>query len=214
MNINATLTKRVKAPVKPESSLSDEELLVRYRQTGERELFAELVSRYERELYSFLRRYLGDAQTAEDAFQATFLQVHLKCGQFEPGRRLRPWLYTIATNQAIDVRRRDKRHRHVSLDRQVQEDDDSGRLLDLLVSDEPLPMQRMSEEERQTWLMEAIGELPESLQAALTLIYFQDLKYREAADVLAVPVGTVKSRMHAAVQKLHEAWMRKFAETL
>ena len=76
-----------------------------------------LVHRYERELYSYLRRYLGDAAMAEDAFQGTFLQIHLKCGQFEPGRKFRPWLYTIATNQAIDAQRRNKRHRMVSLDR-------------------------------------------------------------------------------------------------
>ena len=80
-------------------------------------MFAELVRRYERELYSYLRRYLGDAEMAEDAFQAAFLQVHLKCQQFEAGRSVRPWLYTIATNQAIDAQRRSRRHRMVSLDR-------------------------------------------------------------------------------------------------
>src|ERR1051325_8707465 len=95
--------------------LTDEELLVRYRDTADRQAFAELVRRYERELFSYLRRYLGDASMAEDAFQATFLQVHLKCDQFEEGRKVRPWLYTVATNQAIDAQRRKKRHRNVSL---------------------------------------------------------------------------------------------------
>src|SRR5690606_19500070 len=85
-----------------EHFLSDEQLLIEYRETGGRELFAQLVQRYERELYSYLRRYLGDAEIAEDVFQATFLQIHLKREQFEEGRRFRPWLYTIATNQAID----------------------------------------------------------------------------------------------------------------
>ena len=101
---------------------TDEHILIEYRQTGDRELFAQLVYRYERELYTYLRRYLGDAQMAEDAFQGAFLQVHLKCDQFQEGRRFRPWLYTIATNQAIDARRRNKRHRMVSLD-QVNEQD-------------------------------------------------------------------------------------------
>src|SRR5262245_33681627 len=82
---------------------TDEELLLEYRRNGNRELFAELVKRYERELYSYLRRYLGDAEVAEDAFQAAFLQVHLKCKHYEEGRAVRPWLYTIATNQAIDA---------------------------------------------------------------------------------------------------------------
>src|SRR5262249_776564 len=98
------------------TGLSDEELLLAYRDRADRTAFTDLVNRYERELYSYLRRYLGDASMAEDAFQATFLQVHLKCDQFEAGRRFRPWLYTIATNQAIDAQRRNKRHRNISLD--------------------------------------------------------------------------------------------------
>ena len=53
----------------------------------------------------------GDAEMADDAFQATFLQVHLKCDYFEPGRKVRPWLYTVATNQAIDAKRRNRRSR-------------------------------------------------------------------------------------------------------
>src|ERR1051325_9560580 len=109
--------------------LTDEELLVRYRDTADRDAFAELVHRYERELYSYLRRYLGDAAMAEDAFQFTFLQVHLKCQQFEAGRPVLAWLYTIATNQAIDAQRRNRRHRMVSLDRRqggAQGDDDLG----------------------------------------------------------------------------------------
>ena len=74
-------------------------------------------------------------------------------------------------------------------------------------------MLELSEEERQAWLVGAIAELPEWLRSTLTLIYYQDMKYREAAEVLNLPVGTVKSRMHAALQRLHEAWRQKFAET-
>src|SRR6476646_5723809 len=99
------------------TEMSDEALLLAYRGRADRQAFNELVHRYERELFSYLRRYLGDAPAAEDAFQATFLQVHLKCDQFAEGRKFRPWLYTIATNQAIDAQRRNKRHRSVSLDR-------------------------------------------------------------------------------------------------
>src|SRR5271168_1021726 len=69
---------------------TDEELLSVYRTSGDRQAFAALVGRYERELFSYLRRYLGDAVMAEDTFQASFLQVHLKCHQFEEGRKVRP----------------------------------------------------------------------------------------------------------------------------
>jgi RNA polymerase sigma-70 factor (ECF subfamily) len=183
---------------------------MRYRQSGDREIFSRLVKRYERELYSYLRRYLGDAEMAEDAFQAAFLQVHLKCGQFEPDRSFRPWLYTIATNQAIDAQRRNKRHKAVSLDRTggSSDGDDLGALMGLLATEEPGPLVALEAGERRSWIREAVGQLPDSLRSAVMLIYYQGLKYREAAEALAIPVGTVKSRLHTALLKLNEAWRR------
>jgi RNA polymerase sigma-70 factor (ECF subfamily) len=189
------------------SSQTDEELLLGYRESGDPDLFSQLVHRYERELFSYLRRYLGDAEMAEDAFQAAFLQVHLKCQQFEPGRTVRPWLYTIATNQAIDAQRRSRRHRMVSLDRSAGADgEDVGKLLDLLTSRELAPTAQLNADERRNWLHQAVEQLPQGLRDVIELVYFQDLKYREAAESLNIPVGTVKSRMHAAVAKLTEAW--------
>ena len=193
---------------------SDETLLLRYRQQGDRDDFAQLVHRYERELYNYLRRYLGDAEMAHDVFQATFLQVHLKCDKFESGRRFRPWLYTIATNQAIDAQRRNKRHRMVSLDRAGigAESDEISVLMELLVSGEPNPLNELDRQERRTVVREGVDSLPESLKAVVVLVYYQGLKYREAADILDIPVGTVKSRLHTAVQKLHEVWDRELSE--
>lgn len=192
----------------PWAERSDEELLQEYRATDTRRAFEELVARYERELYSYLRRYLGDATLAEDAFQATFLQVHLKRDQFDEERKFRPWLYTIATNQAIDAQRRNKRHRMVSLDRRTEHDhgEEIGTLLELLTSSEPEADSNLEMLERRDWIRQAVEELPEGLRTALTLVYYQGLKYREAADVMEIPVGTVKSRLHAAILKLHQSW--------
>lgn len=190
-----------------ETTLTDEALLAAYRQTGDRGLFAQLVQRYERELYNYLRRYLANAEQAEDVFQSAFLMVHLKCNQFEPGRRFRPWLYAIATNAAIDAQRREKRHRAVSLDRTRQEGPkDDARLTDLLVSEGPDPLSEASRLEQGEWIQTALDGLSDQMRDVVQLVYFQGLKYREAADALQVPVGTVKSRMNAAVTKLHEIW--------
>jgi RNA polymerase sigma-70 factor (ECF subfamily) len=191
------------------SPKTDEELLLEYRLRSARGAFDELVHRYERELYSYLRRYLGDATMAEDVFQATFLQLHLKASQFDEGRKVRPWLYTIATNQAIDAQRRNRRHKMVSLDRRgrgTAGDDDVGSLVELLTSREPGAAANLEGEERRKWSREAVGNLPDALRDAVLLVYYQGLKYREAAEVLGIPVGTVKSRMHAAILKLNEAW--------
>jgi RNA polymerase sigma-70 factor (ECF subfamily) len=201
-------------PQRPLAEWSDEELLLDYRRTSNRQLFSELVRRYERELYSYLRRYLGDAEMAEDAFQSAFLQVHLKCKQYEPGRAVRPWLYTIATNQAIDAQRRNRRHQLASLDRSASAGgEEVGKLLDLLVSRDRSPAAHVTALERQAWLQAAVENLPVGLRDAIRLVYFQELKYREAAEVLNIPVGTVKSRIHAAVAKLNEAWNQSHPET-
>lgn len=190
--------------------MSDEDLLLAYRDHADRPAFNELVHRYERELYSYLRRYLGDAEMAEDTFQATFLQVHLKCDQFDEGRKFRPWLYTIATNQAIDAQRRNKRHKSVSLDRNTQHEgnDELGSLVDLLVSKEPGPDHRAETIQQTEWIRGAIEDLPDTLRQPVNLVYYQGLKYREAAEILGIPVGTVKSRLHSAILKLNQAWMQ------
>ncbi|MCX7390247.1 MAG: RNA polymerase sigma factor [Planctomycetia bacterium] len=187
-------------------SISDEELLHRYQSRGDSQAFEGLVHRYETELYSYLRRYLGDAEMAEDVFQSTFLQIHLKKDQFEEGRRVRPWLYTIATNQAIDSQRRNRRHRMVSLDRRSGQDGEIGALVDLLAGQSQTSDEWLEGQEAQQWVRDAVSDLPEPLKAALILVYHQGLKYREAAEVLGVPVGTVKSRLHAAILKLNESW--------
>lgn len=189
---------------------SDEELILGYQSEGDRRVFNELVHRYERELYSYLRHYVGDEQIAEDVFQQTFLQVHLKCDQFEPGRKFRPWLYTVAINQAIDMQRRNRRHRMVSLDKQLQTGDDegSGALVDLLDGNGSDPLQAAEEAEESEEVRRAVDGLPESTRQAVLLVYFQGMKYREAAEVMSIPVGTVKSRLHAAIQKLNEVLSR------
>ena len=219
--MKATLTKpeyQTESPMEQlAASLTDEQLLLGYcdethAEQDRREWFAELVHRYERDLFNYLRRYLGDADQADDAFQATFLQVHLKRDQFEAGRAFRPWLYTLATHQAIDLQRRNRRHRMLSLDRQTAAEGDNpdGKLLDLLASNEPNPAVQFTAEQRRLWISETIAAMPAGFREALELVYFQDLKYREAAEILNLPVGTVKSRVHSAVLKLTEAWNRQF----
>jgi RNA polymerase sigma-70 factor (ECF subfamily) len=194
-------------PSDPLTERSDEDLLLLYC-GGETVAFGELVRRYERELYGYLRRYLGDASLAEDVFQNTFLQLHLKSGQYEAGRPVRPWLYTIATHQAIDALRRNGRHQAASLEQQRAEasEGELRSLLDTLVSRGASPLEAASEAERRQRVRATVESLPEFLRQVLILAYYQGLKYREIADILDIPVGTVKSRLHAALVKLREVW--------
>src|SRR4051794_25633855 len=163
---------------------TDEVLLSRYRDEGRTPDFDALVHRYERELYRYLARYTGDASLAEDVFQNTFLQVHLKRGLYEDGRPVRPWLYSIATHQAVDALRKAGRHPTVSLDQRPASaggESDAGGLIDLLVGAEVGPLARLQGEERKAWVRSSVDRLPDTLKQTLLLAYHQDLKYREIA---------------------------------
>jgi len=186
---------------------SDEELLDRFRR-GVGEAFGVLLRRYQRELYGYLRRYLGDDALAEDVFQNTFLQVYLKSNQFEAGRAVRPWLYAVATNQAIDALRRQGRHQAVSLEqaRDAPGDGDAANLVQALQCRQPGPTEVAAGAEDREQVRARVERLPDNLRQVLLLAYYQGLKYREIADILGIPVGTVKSRLHAALVKLQEAW--------
>ena len=198
---------RLITPTAELTTWTDEELLLEYRMTARSEVFETLVKRFERELYNYLRRFLNNQVLAEDAFQATFMQVHLKCHLYDATRKVRPWLYTVATNQAIDIQRRNRRHRLVSLDRPNRvQNDELGSLVDVLSGREGEPASDLETGERKEWIRRAVAALPDQLQSAVKLVYFRGMKYREAADELEVPVGTVKSRLHSAVKKLGEAW--------
>jgi RNA polymerase sigma-70 factor (ECF subfamily) len=188
-------------------SWSDEELLTAFRQ-GQREAFGVLVRRYEREMYGYLRRYLGDDNLADDVFQNTFLQVFVKIDQYEAGRPVRPWLYTIATNQAVDALRRNGRRPAASLDQMVRETSEGEvrSLLDLLESNSPDPLEMLQHEELRLTVRASVDQLPDFLRQVVILAYYQGLKYRDVAEILDIPVGTVKSRLHAALVKLHEIW--------
>ncbi len=186
---------------------SDEDLLARFCR-GQAACFGILLKRYERELYGYLRRYLGDSDLADDVFQNTFLQLYLKSSQYETGRPVRPWLYTIATHQAIDALRRNGRHQALSLDQNRKEmpDGEIQSLLELLEARGPGPLDLVQGEERRERVRAGVDKLPDFLKQVVVLAYYQGLKYKDIADILQIPVGTVKSRLHTALIKLQEAW--------
>jgi RNA polymerase sigma-70 factor (ECF subfamily) len=190
-----------------DSGISDEALMARYRDTGSESDFNVLIDRYHREIYRYLVRYLGNPTLADDVFQDTFLQIHQKRRMYEEGRAVRPWIYAIANHQAIDTMRRVGRRPMRSLSGNGSEENgDTQRdgLETLLESAVEGPLAQLQTEERREWVRRAIDSLPESLRQTLILAYYQDLKYREIAEILDVPVGTVKSRLHSALQKLAE----------
>lgn len=206
-HVSSDKKRRRVTTVRPSRVESDEELVLQYAETGDRQMFEEIVRRFEREIYRYLCTYLGDAQLAEDAFQTTLLQLHLKCRQFEAGRKLRPWLYTIANHQAADLLRRNRRHKSVSLNAPAAEsdsEDERNSLDNILKAADGDPVSEVESAEDRQRTRAAVERLPAKLRDVLLLVAYQGLKYREAAEVLRVPLGTVKSRLNLAMQSLHE----------
>src|SRR5690348_11569061 len=185
---------------------SDEELLAAYRE-GDRPSFAALVERYQRELFHFLVRFLGDRAAADDVFQETFLQVHQSADQFDPQRRFRPWLFTIAANKARDLIRSQARRPTNPLQATINPgDDESGEFMDLMSATQEFPDQPLQRQELQESVQRTVMSMPEHLREILLLSYFHQFPYRQISDILDIPLGTVKSRLHAAVAHFADRW--------
>lgn len=186
---------------------SDEELLCAYRR-GDREAFAELVHRYERELFHFLVRFLGDRAAAEDVFQETFLQVHQSAEQFDLERRLRPWLFTIAANKARDLMRQRARRPTNPLEAHISGngEEEGGRFIDLMEASVTMPDEPMQKQEVQQRVQSIVMSMPHHFREILLLSYFHQFPYKQISDMLGIPLGTVKSRLHAAVASFAERW--------
>ena len=185
--------------------MTNEALLLDYADRQNRASFEQLVHRFDREIFTYLRRYLGSDHLAEDAVQGTFLALHQKCGQFDGGRKVRPWLYRIATNQANDLLRRNRRHRAASLDTVVASTAgcrESSALGNLLADPQCPPTESLEAAEQCQRVAAAVKQLPERLKQPILLVIYQGLKYREAASAIGIPLGTLKSRLSQAIEQV------------
>ncbi len=186
---------------------TDEELVEDYLD-GEAGAFRVLVDRYYEELIRFLTRMMGNQAAAEDVFQDAFLQTHQSLDSFDLSRRFRPWLFTIAANKARDALRKAGRRRTVSLSAAVS--DRSGTsFVDLMAIDLPGPDFPLDQEEQSVLVQRAIDAMTPRLREILLLAYFQKLSYAEIAEFFDVPIGTVKSRLHAAVASFAKRWQEQ-----
>ncbi len=196
---------KVQTP-QPADQASDEQLLMHYTQ-GDVSAFEELVRRYRRELYNFLARFVGDRALAEDIFQEAFLQVHLSAGGFDVSRKLKPWLFTIAANKARDALRGRFRHPTAELDARISgSDEEHTRYVDLMPADVPRPEESLQNQEAADAVKTIVEQMPENLRVVLLLSYFHGFPYKEIAEILDVPLGTVKSRLHVAVKEFARRW--------
>ncbi len=198
-------------PQSPNTNRTDEQLVSDYR-AGKTDAFEELVRRHHDDLMRFLIRLVGNRALAEDAFQEAFLQIHLSADTFDTSRRFKPWLFTIAANKGRDALRKTVRRRTLDLSapiggRSADSSDGGARtFVDLMEIDVDPPDRAMDNAERNDLVQRAVDQMSPSLREILLLAYFQRLPYNQIADALEIPLGTVKSRLHAAVASFAKQW--------
>ena len=180
---------------------TDEELMFEVQQ-GDEVAFEQLVQRYQRELLTYLFRKTGSREGADDVWQDTLLNLFRYASQYDTNRKLRPWIYTIATNLFIDWDRRQRRRNGISLEREVVNGEEKMLLRNIIEGREPEAEVEESIAEERMRIRRLVAALPPKQRTAVRLVYFKGLKYREAADQMNIPMGTVKSSLHTALGKL------------
>lgn len=171
--------------------------LMQKAKRGDHSAFAELVDKYRDKIYAYLYRMVGNREDALDLAQETFLRVFSNLRNFQVGQPFRPWLYRIATNLAIDHLRR--RRPTIALDAPLVD----GEPLRLeLVEQGPGPAEQHEQAELVAYLAQKVAELPPNYRSVILLRHGHDLSYQEIADILQVPVSTVKTRLFRAREAL------------
>lgn len=156
-----------------------------------------LYDRWMRSLYSLVFHLLKDADEAEDVVEETFWQAWRKASSYEPSRgAVSTWLLTIGRRRALDRLRAKGRRREESMT--------SVRELADVASPAGDPSQAMESSERRTHVLAALSSLPDEQREVLELGYFKGMSQSEIADMTGQPLGTVKTRMRLALQKLRE----------
>jgi len=185
---------------------TDAELLNSYA-AGDQAAFSIIVTRYKDGLYAFLKKFLNRQDLIEDVFQETFLQLFTSRESFDPARPLRPWLFTIAANKAKDALRKQQRTAAISIGAIANSDEMSfDDALNTITSDNVVPYDNLERDEIAVLVRGVIADIPENLREILILAYFNKFSYKQMSQILSIPIGTVKSRLHTAVARFAKDW--------
>lgn len=174
-----------------EAGPSDAELIERTR-TGDAGAFDGLIERYQDRVYNLCYRLCPNHADAADLTQTAFLKALESLSRFEARSNFFTWLYRIAANEALSLRRQRRRRPSVSLDSV----DDDRRAAEPALEESSAIATRIDQADLMKRLEAALEQLDDEFRVAVVLRDVEDMDYSEIADVLGVPVGTVKSRIH------------------
>jgi RNA polymerase sigma-70 factor (ECF subfamily) len=171
---------------------------------GDRQTFANLVTKYQRPLYAVLRRLVRQHEDTDDLLQETFVRAYQHLKNFDRGRPFYPWLHRIAVNSAITFIQRRSRQANVS----TLSDDE---IFPTAIANGDDPAEQAERREFLAALEKAIERLPAEQRIILLLRTREEMSYQELSEMLGIEMGTVMSRLARAREKLR-AWLRPYLE--
>jgi len=172
--------------------LEDSQILIEFKSEATRHVaFRELVDKYKERIYWHARKIVIDHDDADDVTQETFIKVYRALKDFREASQLYTWIYRIATNESLNLLKKNKRRSASSLEDVYEE-------LENTIDSDNL----ISGEEIQLKLQKALLKLPEKQRLVFNMKYFDDLKYDEIAEITGTSVGGLKASYHLAVKKI------------
>jgi len=175
--------------------------------SGDVEAAAALMERYQHRLYRYLLRLVHQPDAAEDLFQQTWVRVMERIASYNPELKFDGWLFALAHNLAVDYLRR---YRPESLDEPLPSGDSRA---EVIAGSARSALEQLLERERAGGLAEAVAELPFAFREVLTLRFEEEMQLEEIAQVLALPLGTVKTRLHRGLKHLRRTLETKLGVT-
>lgn len=172
--------------------MEDSQILIEFKSEATRHVaFRELVDKYKERIYWHARKIVIDHDDADDVTQETFIKVYRALKDFREASQLYTWIYRIATNESLNLLKKNKRRSASSLEDVYEE-------LENTIDSDNL----ISGEEIQLKLQKALLKLPEKQRLVFNMKYFDDLKYDEIAEITGTSVGGLKASYHLAVKKI------------
>ena len=176
--------------------LTDEQLVE--QATGNNpEAFGEIVKRWERKIFALCFGMLNREDEAKDAAQETFIAAFRNLKNFRGDAKVSSWLHRIAVNQCLTVKRRNKSRSESFID-----DDESSNENFFVAPAKTSPSRTTEQNERLKYIRRAVSSLPPELRQVVVMKEFEDMTFQEIAEVLEIPLSTVKSRLYTALKQL------------
>lgn len=168
---------------------------------GDQEAFEEIVTHFQHRLFQVCYRMLGNTAEAEDIAQEAFVRAYVNLDTFDVKRKFSTWLYRIATNLCIDRIRKKKPDYYLDAEVPGTEGLD---MYSQIASDRELPEEEVEKMEMQDRIQYEISRLPDKYRTIIILRYMEELQLQEIADILEIPLGTVKTRVHRGREALRQ----------